>query len=76
MLCDIFGIIIGIGSRIFIIWILFFEKELLFFLFFLIKEELREIFKLNCFKKDCFKNLRVIIDCIEFYIEKLGKFLS
>ena len=31
MLCDIFGITTGTGSRIFITWILFLEKELGFF---------------------------------------------
>ena len=40
---------------------------------FLNKEELREISKPNCFEKNCFKNLRAIIDCTEFYVEKPGK---
>ena len=73
MLCDIFGITTGTGSRIFITWILFLEKELGFLLPFSTKEELKEISKPNCFKKDCFKNLRAITDCTEFYIEKPGK---
>ena len=73
MLCDIFGITTGTGSRIFITWILFLEKELGFHLPFSTKEELREISKPNCFKKNCFKNLRAIIDCTEFYVEKPGK---
>ena len=73
MLCDIFGITTGTGSRIFITWILFLEKELGFLLPFSTKEELKEISKPNCFKKDCFKNLRAKIDCTEFYIEKPGK---
>ena len=73
MLCDIFGITTGTGSRIFITWILFLEKELAFLLPFSTKEELREISKPNCFKKNCFKNLRAIIDCTEFYVEKPGK---
>ena len=73
MLCDIFGITTGTGSRIFITWILFLEKELGFLLPFSTKEELREISKPNCFKKNCFKNLRAIIDCTEFYVEKPGK---
>ena len=72
-LCDIFGITTGTGSRTFITWILFLEKELGFLLPFSTKEELNEISKPNCFKKDCFKNLRAIIDCTEFYIEKPGK---
>ena len=73
MLCDIFGITTGTGSRIFITWILFLEKELAFLLPFSTKEELREISKHKCFKKNCFKNLRVIIDCTEFYVGKPGK---
>ena len=73
MLCDIFGITTGTGSRIFITWILFLEKELGFLLPFSTKEELREISKPNCLKKNCFKNLRAIIDCTEFYVEKPGK---
>ena len=73
MLCDIFGITTGTGSRIFITWILFLEKELGFHLPFSTKEELREISKPNCFKKNCFKNLRAIIDCTEFYVGKPGK---
>ena len=72
-LCDIFGITTGTGSRTFITWILFLEKELGFLLPFSTKEELKEISKPNCFKKDCFKNLRAIIDRTEFYIEKPGK---
>jgi len=73
MLCDIFGITTGTGSRIFIIWILFLEKELAFLLPFSTKEELREISKPNCFKKNSVKNLRAIIDCTEFCVEKPGK---
>ena len=73
MLWDIFGITTGTGSRIFITWILFLEKELAFLLPFSTKEELREISKPNCFKKNCFKNLRAIIDCTEFYVGKPGK---
>ena len=73
MLWDIFGITTGTGSRIFITWILFLEKELGFLLPFSTKEELREISKPNCFKKNWFKNLRAIIDCTEFYVGKPGK---
>ena len=43
MLCDICGITTGTGSRIFITWILFFEKELGFLLPFSTNEELKEI---------------------------------
>ena len=52
---------------------LFLEKELGFILPFSTKEEVREISKPNCFKKSCFKNLRAIIDCTEFYAAKPGK---
>ena len=70
MLCDVFGITIGTGSRIFITWILFLEKELSFLLLFSTREELIGIPKPNCFKKNCFENLRALIDCTEFYVEK------
>ena len=52
---------------------LFLEKELGFILPFSTKEEVQEISKPNCFKKNCFKNLRAIIDCTEFYAAKPGK---
>ena len=52
---------------------LFLEKELGFILPFSTKEEVREISKPNYFKKNCFKNLRAIIDCTEFYAAKPGK---
>ena len=52
---------------------LFLEKELGFILPFSTKEEVREISKPNCFKKNCFKNLRAIIDCTEIYAAKPGK---
>ena len=52
---------------------LFLEKELGFILPFSTKEEVREISKPNCFIKNCFKNLRAIIDCTEFYVAKPGR---
>ena len=65
MLCDIFGITTGTGSRIFITWILFLEKELAFLLPFSAKEELREISKPNCLcntgKSTTINNKREII---------------
>lgn len=70
MLCDVFGITTGTGSKIFITWILFLEKELSFLLPFSTKEELIGVPKPNCFKKKSFNNLRAIIDCTEFYVEK------
>ena len=70
MLCDIFGITTGTGSKIFVTWILFLEKELSFLLPFSTREELTGVTKPNCFKKKSLKNLRAIIDCTEFYVEK------
>lgn len=37
------------------------------------KEEVKEIPKPNAFKKKSFNNLRAIIDCTEFYVEKPSK---
>ena len=70
MLCDVFGITMGTGSKIFITWILFLEKELSFLLPFSTKEELNGVPKPNYFKKKSLNNLRAIIDCTEFYVEK------
>ena len=70
MLCDVFGITTGTGSKIFITWILFLEKELSFLLPFSTKEELNGVPKPNCFTKKSLNNLRAIIDCTEFYVEK------
>ena len=70
MLCDVFGITTGTGSNIFITWLLFLEKELSFILPFATKEEMAGVPKPNCFKKSSLKNLRAIIDCTEFYVEK------
>jgi hypothetical protein len=68
MLADLFDIAPGTASRIFITWILFLEKELSFLLSFPTLAELEDI--------DCpgsmrqVENLRAIIDCTEFHIEK------
>lgn len=48
----------------------FLERELRFLLPFSTKEDLLGIPKPNCFQKNSFKNLRAIIDCTEFYVEK------
>ena len=74
MLADLFDIAPGTASRIFITWILFLEKELSFLLYFPTLAELSDI--------DCPKslrqveNLRAIIDCTEFYIEKAFRISS
>lgn len=70
MLCDIFGVTKWSGSRIFVTWILFLEKELRFILPFSTKQELIGIPRPSCFKKNRFKNVRAIIDCTKSYVEK------
>jgi len=70
MLCDVFGITTATGSKIYITWILFLEKELSFLLPFSTREELIGVPKPNCFKKKSLNNLRAMIDCTEFYVEK------
>ena len=73
MLCDVLGISIGTGRKIFITWVLFLEKELRFLLPFRTKEELNGIPIPKCFRKESFKNLRATTDCNEFYVEKPSK---
>jgi len=63
MLCDVFGITTGTGSKIF-------KKELSFLLPFSTKEELIGVPKPNCLKKKSLNNLSAIIGCTEFYVEK------
>lgn len=74
MLCDIFGISIGTGSKVFITWIQLMEKELKFLLPFSTREEIEGISQPKTFKKN--SNLRAVIDCTEFYIEKPSKISS
>ena len=71
MLADIFGVSSRSASQIFITWIKFLSKELSFLLPFPTTAVLNEITKPKAFKK--FENLRAIIDCTEFYIEKPSK---
>jgi hypothetical protein len=71
MLSDIFGISAVTGSRIFISWVLFLNEELKFLLPFPTTSDLKGITQPKGFKK--FENLRAIIDCTEFYIEKPSK---
>ena len=68
MLADIFGISIGTASRIFISWILFLKEELVFLLPFSSVEEMSGLPIPKPFQHIC--NIRGIIDCTEFYIEK------
>lgn len=73
LLCDIFGIGQGTGSRIFISWVMFLEKELHYLLPFSTREDLKGIPKPRAFKKKPFEDVRAIIDCTEFFIEKPSK---
>ena len=68
MLCDSFGISTTIGSRIFTTWVLFLEKELEFLLHFTSTKDLRGVPQPKSLKK--IENLRGIIDCTEFFIQK------
>lgn len=74
MLADLFGIAPGTASRIFITWILFLEKELSFLLALPTVLDLKGIYIPKSFQP--FENLRGIIDCTEFYIEKPGRISS
>ena len=73
MLADLFGIAPGTASRIFITWVLYIylEKELSFLLSFPTVAELNDIYIPASLSG--IKNVRGIIDCIEFYIEKPGR---
>jgi hypothetical protein len=71
MLADLFGIGPGTASRIFITWVLYLEKELSFLLSFPTVAELNDIYIPASLSG--IKNMRGIIDCIEFYIEKPGR---
>jgi hypothetical protein len=74
MLADLFDIAPGIASRIFITWVLYLEKELSFLLSFLTVAELNDIYIPASLSG--IKNLRGIIYCTEFYIEKPGRISS
>lgn len=74
MLSDIFGISPGTGSRIFITWVLFLSKELQFLLPFSTTSDLDAIVKPK--ELQSIVNLRAIIDCTEFYIQKPTKIAS
>ncbi|XP_028393230.1 uncharacterized protein LOC114541973 [Dendronephthya gigantea] len=68
MLSGIFGISNGTGSRIFVTWILFMSKELKCFVPFSTLNDLQGIEFPTALRG--IKNLRAIIDCTEFYVEK------
>ena len=68
MLADLFDIAPGTASRIFITWILFLKKELSFLLSFPTVAELKDVYIPASLAS--VKNLRGIVDCTEFSIEK------
>ena len=68
MLADLFDIAPGTASRIFITWILFLKKELSILLSFPTVAELKDVYIPASLAS--VKNLRGIVDCTEFYIEK------
>ena len=74
MLSDLFCISTGTGSRIFITWLLFLSKELLFLLPFTTTADLDGIQKPKELRG--IENLRAIIDCTEFHIQKPSKISS
>ncbi len=74
MLSDIFGISPSTGSTVFTIWVLFLSKELLFLLPFSTINELDGIKKPK--ELESIANLRAIIDCTEFHIQKPSKVSS
>jgi hypothetical protein len=74
MLSDRFCISTGTGSRIFIIWLLFLSKELQFLLPFTTTEDLDGVQKPK--QLTGIENLRAIINCTEFHIQKPSKISS
>ena len=71
MLADLFGIASGTASRILITLILFLDKELSFLLAFPAVSDSKGIHIPASFR--VIENLRGIIYCTEFYIEKPGR---
>ena len=69
-LCTTFGISTGNGSKIFITWVLFLERELEFLLDFSTLSDMEGLPRPNVYKEMKYYKLRGIIDCTEFYIEK------
>lgn len=68
MLAGLFGISPGTVSRIFITWVLFLDQEMLFLLPFSTLDEMAGLRLPKAFRDT--PNLRSIVDCTEFYIEK------
>ena len=74
MLADLFGISPGTASKIFISWLLFLKEELAFLLPFSTVEEMSDLDLPKSLKE--IPNLRGIIDCTEFYIERPNRIAS
>ena len=66
-LADTFGITAGHVSRVYNTWITFLSCELSFLVSWPGRQQIRKCLP-KCFKK--FKDVRIIIDCCEFYIQK------
>ena len=69
-LCTTFGISTGNGSKTFITWVLFLERELEFLLDFSTLFDVEGLPRPKVYKEMKYYKLRGIIDCTEFYIEK------
>ena len=69
-LCYVFGISIGSGSKVFVTWVLFLEKELEFLLDFSTLADMEGVKRPKVFRKSKYLRLRSIVDCTELYIQK------
>ena len=71
-LCTTFGISTGSGSKIFVTWVLFLEREMGFLLNFSTHSDMEGMdgCRPKVFKYVKYYRLRGIIDCTEFYLEK------
>ena len=69
-LCDTFGIAVGSGSKSFVTWVLFLEKELEFLINFSIMAEMEGLKRPKVFRDAKYSKVRSVIDCTELYIQK------
>lgn len=70
MLCTTFGISTGSGSKIFMTWMLFLEKELEFLIKFSSLSGMEGLARPKVYRDAKYMNLRGVIDCTVVYIEK------
>ena len=70
LLCDTFGIAVGSGSKIFVAWVLFLEKELEFLINFTTLAEIEGLKRPKVFRDAKYSRVRSVIDCTELYIQK------